>query len=116
MNYVLIEFDEKEKKILFDFNALSLFEDVYGESLISAMGDETKFGFKMIRTLYYVGMKHGRDAGLTQNVVGNMIYEKMTNEGWDLEDLMKPILKALEKSGIFKDLNFDIEEDDEEKN
>lgn len=117
MNYKIVTFGDKEKKLLFDFNALALFDEVYGESLINAMGDEKKFGFRMIKILYYVGLKNGRDKGLTQNVVGNLIYNKMIEEGLSLEDLMKPIFNALDKSGMFKGINFSDElEELEEKN
>lgn len=113
MNYEIVEFGDKEKRLLFDFNALALFDDVYRESIFSAMTNiEKNMGFRFVKVLYYVGLKNGRDKGLTQELVGQMLYKKMIDEGIELQDLMKPIFKALDKGGMFKGVNFadEIEE------
>lgn len=117
MNYELVAFGEKEKKLLFDFNALALFDETYGESLISVMQEIDKnIGFRMIKTLYYAGLKNGRDAGMTQDLVGKLLYKKMMDEDLALEDLIKPIFRALDKGGMFKGVKFSEIEEIEEKN
>lgn len=115
MNYEIVQFGDKEKKLLFDFNALALFDETYGESLISVMqGIDKNIGFRMIKILYYAGLKNGRDAGMTQDIVGKLLYKKMLDEELALEDLMNPIFKALDKGGMFKGVKFS--EEIEEKN
>lgn len=115
MNYYLINFGDKEKKLLFDFNAISLFDEIYGKSLINVISDQSQFGFRLIQTLYYVGLKNGRDQGITFSAVGNLLYKKMTDEDLGLDDLMRDIFKALDAGGLFKGAKFsDALEESEE--
>lgn len=118
MRSVRIELDGKDRYLKFDFNAMSDFEQVTGFSLFQSMQN---MGIGTIRALYWAGLKH-KDRGLTLERTGKMLSKEFEN-GAQLDDLIKPIMEALEESGIIPkgtsdeldDETEDIEEE-EEKN
>lgn len=110
MKPVRVELDGKERNLKFDFNAMSDFESVMGFSLFQAMQN---MGIGTIRALYWAGLKH-KEKGLTLDRVGKMLTKEFQN-GQELDDLIKPIIEALEESGIIpKGSMDDLDEEDEE--
>ena len=96
METVIVELGGKQRKLRYDFNAMSDFEQVTGQSLFNAMQN---MGIGTIRALYWAGLKH-QDKGLTLDRTGKMISKAMLEEGWELEDLMNPAIEGLVQSGI----------------
>lgn len=96
METVIVELGGKQRKLRYDFNAMSDFEQVTGQSLFNAMQN---MGIATIRALYWAGLKH-QDKGLTLDRTGKMISKAMTEDGLSLEDLMNPAVAALVQSGI----------------
>lgn len=104
----------KEKRLRYDFNAISDIEVHFGKG-ISAIFNEEQIGFNTIRVFYWGGLKW-KDPGLTIERTGNLLFEKFQEydgEEEAFEALMKPIFKALNKSGLMKGLP---EMEDDEKN
>src|SRR5699024_126231 len=113
MKPVRVELDGKDSNLKFDFNAMSDFESVMGFSLFQA---KQNMGIGTIRALYWAGLKH-QEIVLTLDHVGNMLTKEFQNSQ-ELDDLIKPIIEALEASGIIPtgsmdDLDEEDEEDDE---
>jgi len=109
--YVEVEFEGKNKLLRFDFNAMADLEDLFGGG-IGYIFREHNIGFKTVRGFYWAGLKW-KERGLTIERVGQMLQTKI-EEGKNIEELMDPIIKALERSGFLgkkKD-----EEEDSEKN
>lgn len=119
---VIVHLGGKQRKLRYDFNAMSDFEQVTGQSLFNAMQN---MGIGTIRALYWAGLKH-QDKGLTLDRTGKMISKAMTEDGLGLEDLMNPAVEALVQSGILPkealdgineaDDNYEEDEEDEGKN
>jgi O-phosphoseryl-tRNA(Cys) synthetase len=110
MNYVTVQFGDKEKQLRFDFNAMADLEQHFGKG-IAGIFNEEQIGFNTIRCFYWAGMKW-KDRGLTVERTGKMLMKKVDEDGSDIEELMKPILEALQASGLMGDMN--AEEDEEE--
>lgn len=107
---VRVELDGKEKQLKYDFNAMADFEAVMGFSLFQAMQN---MGIGTIRALYWAGLKH-KDKGLTLDRTGKMLTKEFSN-GQELDDLIKPVIEALEESGIIpKGSTNDMDEEDED--
>ncbi|MFS1513061.1 hypothetical protein VQL36_11580 [Chengkuizengella sp. SCS-71B] len=118
MRTVEVHFGETTKRLKFDFNAMYEIEESMGKG-ISAILKEDQIGFRMIQVFYYAGLKHGKDRGITLDNVGQLLTSKIQDEECSFEDLMQPILKALDKSGLFgKGVKLDPSADyeEEEKN
>lgn len=62
---------DKERNLLFDFNAFSELEDVYG-SAEKAFDKLQKGSIKALRTLLWAGLVH-EDESLTEKAVGKML-------------------------------------------
>ena len=120
METVIVELGGKQRKLRYDFNAMSDFEQVTGQSLFNAMQN---MGIGTIRALYWAGLKH-QDKGLTLDRTGKMISKAMMEDGLSLENLMNPAVEALVQSGILpkealdginEAESDDFEDDDEEE-
>jgi hypothetical protein len=87
---------------------------------------EESVGFSTLRALYWAGLKW-KMRGLTIAQAGHIVQEKMDN-GETMQELFKPVMKAMQNSGLMGKnddskevdplegvLNSDSEED-EEKN
>lgn len=97
MNYVIVEFNGENKQLRFDFNAMAELEDHLGKGL-SAIFREENIGLRTVRAFYWAGLRW-KDKGLTVERVGNMLQTKI-NDGVSYQDLMTPVLKALQLSGF----------------
>jgi hypothetical protein len=112
-SYVEVELNGKNKLIKFDFNAVADVEEYFNKG-IGRIFHEDQVGLNTIRIFYWAGLKW-KDKGVTPQVVGNWLGEKL-QEGASIEELMQPILKALKLSGVMgKDLDEDIDEDEQEE-
>lgn len=116
MRYVPVTFGDKEKNLLFTFSSISLFDKTYGKSFLWVLQNEEELGNYALQCLYYVGLKHGKDAGMTYEMAGQLINKKMSEEGLslaDFEKLFNPIKEALELAGL---ISFEEVEEGEGKN
>jgi hypothetical protein len=95
--YVEVELDGKQKLVKFDLNSVCEIEEYFGKGIM-AMFREDQVGFNTIRILYYFGLKW-KYRNVTPQIVGQWLQERM-EDGANFEDLMKPVMTALEKSGV----------------
>jgi hypothetical protein len=108
--YVEVELDGKMKLVKFDFNSVSEIEEYFGKGIMAIFREE-HVGFNTIRILYHFGLKW-KYRNVTPQVVGNWLQERIEN-GADFKDLMEPVMKALQLSGV---MGKPSQEDDEEEN
>jgi hypothetical protein len=94
---MLIEIAGQEKRLKYDFNAIADIEEKANMSIGEMFTDE-KAGFHTIRLLLWGGLKH-EDRGITVQRVGLLIQNHI-EEGGTLAELLEPIGKALNNSGI----------------
>ncbi|MGM7683742.1 hypothetical protein ACSVDA_16515 [Cytobacillus sp. Hm23] len=110
MRYVDVQFGESKKQLKYDFNAMYEIEEQMGKGIVAVL-KEDQIGFRMIQIFYFAGMRHGKDRGMTLDYVGKLLTTKIQEEESSFEELMKPVLQALDKSGLFgKNVKFDQEE------
>lgn len=95
--FIEVEFNGENKLLRFDFNALADLEDHFNIGIANIMSEQ-RIGFSTIRALYWAGLKW-KDKGLTLERAGAMIQNKM-NDGANFEELLEPIVKALQASGL----------------
>lgn len=108
---VEVTFGDEVKRLRFDFNAMSNLEKEFGKGILAILKEE-QIGFRVIRSLYHHGLKHGRDRGLTAEQTGKLLQEKMVREEIGMQELLEPIMQALEQSHVFgKDIEFGGETD-----
>lgn len=108
---VPIEINGEEKKLRFDVNAVSDIEEYFGKG-IGVIFSEDQVGFRTIRAFYWAGLKW-RDRGLTIERAGKFV-QALLDQGETIETMMKPVIKALELSGVMgkEELN-ELDEYDE---
>jgi hypothetical protein len=115
--YVEVELDGKMKLVKFDFNAVSEVEEYFGKGIM-AIFKEDQVGFNTIRILYHFGLKW-KYRNVTPQVVGTWLQDRIEN-GADFAELMEPVMKALQLSGVMgkpsdsEDENDEINDDFEE--
>lgn len=96
--YVQVTFGDEVKLLRFNFNAVADTEEYFGRG-IGYIFKEEQVGFSLCRALYWAGLKW-KDPGLTIQRTGQMLQEKMEQEGIGVAELMPDILKALEYGDI----------------
>lgn len=111
--YVNVEIGGKGRQLRFDFNAVSDLEDYFGKG-IGAILSEEQVGFKVLRGMYWAGLKWN-NRGLTLPKVGDWLQKKLEG-GMDMDDLSEPIIKALQYAGLIGTTEDIEEEEQEEKN
>lgn len=97
--YYEFEVAGQVKRMRFDFNAVSDLEDRFDMG-IAEMMTERRVGFRIIRGLYWAGLKW-QDKGLTMERAGNIVQTMIKEEGATFQDLMIPVKEAIERSGLF---------------
>ena len=113
---VPIEINGEEKKLRFDVNAVSDIEEYFGKG-IGVIFSEEQVGFRTIRAFFWAGLKW-RDRGLTIERAGKFV-QALIDQGESIETMMKPIMKALQMSGVMGKEELDeleMIEEDEAKN
>jgi hypothetical protein len=95
--YSEIEVRGEKKVIRFDLNAVADLEEYYGKGFASIMSEES-VGFSTLRALYWAGLKW-KMRGLTIAQAGHIVQEKM-EDGETMQDLFKPVMKAMKNSGL----------------
>lgn len=109
--YVEVELGGSTRRMRFDFNSIIDLEEYFGKGISAIMTDE-QIGFRVMRAMYWAGLKsYHRRLNIEQ--VGKWIQSEIDN-GKGIEELFTPIEKALKASGILGDIE-DAEEG-EEKN
>ena len=107
----------------FDFNAVCDLEDYFNKGIVAILNEE-QIGFKLIRALYWAGLKW-KNKTLTIEVMGRMIQKHLNdNPDADVMQLMKPAMDALKasrllgtnKKGEFDEEDFDEESQENEEN
>lgn len=96
--YVSVEFGGEEKLLRFDFNAIADMEEHFGKGLASIFREEN-IGFRTVRGLYWAGLRW-KERGLTVERTGHLLQEKMEQEGVTIQDLLEPVMEAINKSGF----------------
>lgn|SRR5690606_12688582 len=109
--YVEVELGGAVRKLRYDFNAIVELEEYFNKG-IGAILNEEQVGFRVIRAMYWAGVR-AFNKKVTIDQVGNWLQEEIEN-GKGIEELFEPITKALQVSGLLGDLE-DAKED-EEKN
>ena len=113
MRSVTVTINGEEKQLRFDINSTSDLEEYFGKGIAGILQTE-QMGFRLVRAFYWAGLKW-KDRGLTLERTGKMLNNKVVEDGESLESLMKPVLKALEVSGLMgKDFKVPDEEEEEE--
>lgn len=95
--YAQIEVRGVPKVIRFDLNAVADLEE-YFQMGFGQILSEQKVGFSTLRALYWAGLKWTMK-GLTISQAGVIVQEKI-EAGEEMQDLFKPVQKALEGSGL----------------
>lgn len=119
VQHVEVEIGGKVRLLRFDFNAIADIEEYFNKGIVAIM-DEERMGLSTIRALYWGGLKW-KMKGLTISQTGSMIQKELEEGNATIADLMKPIAKAMQSSGVMgkKDaknelIDADYEEIDEE--
>lgn len=94
MQYAEIELGGKNRKLRYDFNAISDLEEKAQTGIMQLMAED-RMGFGTIRLLVWAGLKW-EEKGLTLQRAGDMI-QKCLEDGGDLAKIMEPVSKALEQ-------------------
>jgi hypothetical protein len=92
-----IEIRGVKKFIKFDLNATADLEEYFGIGFAQIMSEQ-KVGFSTLRAMYWAGLKWTMK-GLTIPQAGVIVQEKLEN-GESMQDLFKPVLKAMQNSGL----------------
>lgn len=95
---VIVKWD-KERKLRYDYNALTDFEELAGTP-INAI-NLGSMGLFMIRVLVWAGLKHENEK-LTVKEAGIILNDTIEGGHRDLGQLGEDIGKALKASGLFK--------------
>lgn len=110
--YVEIELGGAKRRIRFDFNAVVELEEYFNKG-IGAILNEEQVGFRVMRAMYWAGMKT-YNRKLTIEQVGKWLQEEVEG-GKGLDELFEPVTEALKASGLLGEAD-DEQEDGEEKN
>lgn len=102
-----IELD-KLRRLRFDINALSDFEEAMGTGIMAAM--KTNMGIRAIRTMCWAGLKW-EDRGLTQERMGTIL-QKYLEGGGSLEVISESLARAVAESGLFSSQSAESEGDE----
>ena len=114
MQGVNVELNGETKLLRYNINNASDLEEYFGKGIKGILNEE-QIGFRLVRAFYWAGLRHGRDRGLTMEKVGQMLMEKVDN-GEGLDELMNPVLKALDRSGLLgKDVKLTQDDDEEDE-
>ncbi len=104
--YVEVELGGSIRRLRFDFNAIIDLEEYFGKGIGAIMSEE-QVGFRVMRALYWAGLKsYNRRVNIEQ--VGIWLQEEIEN-GKALDELFEPVTKALQASGLLGETD-DIEE------
>lgn len=109
--YVSVELGGVERKLRYDFNAIVELEEYFGKG-IGAILNEEQVGFRVMRAMYWAGLKT-YNRKLTIEQVGKWLQEEVES-GKGLDELFEPVTEALKASGLLGEMD-DVEEG-EEKN
>lgn len=109
--YVNVELGGRSRQLRFDFNAVADLEDHFGKGIRAILSEE-QVGFKVLRGMYWAGLKWN-NRGLTLPRVGDWLQEKL-EAGTELEELFQPVVKALQYAGLLG--TTEDEGEQEEKN
>lgn len=96
-NYV-IQLD-KTRLLKYDFNAFAEFEEQTGKTVMSLISGND-FGFTTIRSLLWAGLRANYPS-ITIGMTGTIL-QKAIDDGKDFQEIFQHIIKALQKSGMFK--------------
>ena len=110
--YVEVELGGAVRKLRYDFNAIVDLENYFNKG-IGAILNEEQAGFRVIRAMYWAGVR-AFNKKVTIEQVGNWLQEEIEN-GKGIEELFEPVTKALQASGLLGDME-EVPEDGEEKN
>lgn len=111
--YVEVELGGKARLLRYDYNAVCDIEEQLGMG-VGAVFTQQQAGFRVVRVLYWAGLKW-KEQGITLQRVGQMLQDEMANNGTTILDLLKPVMKALKKSKTLGEMK-DVEGNEDEGN
>lgn len=109
---------DRDRELQFNINAVVELEERFNTPVQNLFSKEGKhIGFGLIRSLCYVGLKHGgmKFKGTTEeneNRVGELLQEHWIEKGRGLAEMMELVGEAFKASGVFSEKEEAAEETD----
>jgi hypothetical protein len=113
---------DKMRRLRYTVNAMVELEEMFGGGLPKIFDPET-VGFKSLRALIFIGLKHAGDKRITLETTGELLTQYVLDPGKPITDPLRCAMEALHRGGFvteealksfLKSLEPEGEEDEED--